>query len=174
MKRFILLLISIVTTGCCNYDHDYSFPAVFNRQLKHYAINDTIYFKSNLNDLDTISIAGFDSTVVCGSVFYPPQKEIGLMINDLPVGDGKEDYYKRRHALVILNKYNKNSYLYIRYRDFMEMLELEDLEGKGDVITIHTKKKQSLKPENIIEVQWSLSKGLLGYTKLNGETYKRQ
>jgi len=170
MKQIALLIIIIITG--CNTEYDYSFPEVLTRQIDHYAVNDTIYFKSNTNDLDTIAVTDRISEITRGTGFYPPQNDMGIMIHDLPLAKGEHNY-KRKHAFVFLKKYGDDSYLNIRYKGFLEMLKLKDLEGKGDIITIKTSKpQQQLTPETIIEVQWSLSRGLLGYTKLSGERYE--
>jgi len=173
MIRKTLILFSSLIFLSCNTNYDYSFPEVFTKQLHHYAVNDTIYFKSNRNDLDTIAITGRFSDISEGSALYPPQNDMALMINDLPLAEGKKNY-ERKHALVILKKYSRDSYLYIRYRNFMEMMKPEDIQGKDTIILKLTDPRKASKPEDIVEVRWALSQGLLGYTNLRGDRYAIQ
>ena len=89
MKRYLLILFTIVISGCCNYNKkDLEFN---NKELNHfsdYKIGDTIYFESNLNDLDTFMIAGFRTELNenCGGFIAPqPRNTKWVQIKYLPI-----------------------------------------------------------------------------------------
>lgn len=57
-----LVLLIFVISACCSIDkRDFEFNETELGHFSDYKDGDTIYFQSNLGDMDTITIAGFDS-----------------------------------------------------------------------------------------------------------------
>lgn len=88
MKRHIFIILTILISGCCSYDKkDLDFN---DKELAHftdYKIRDTIYFQSNLGDIDTITIVGFGTVrnQNCGGIARRPVNGKWVQIKHLPV-----------------------------------------------------------------------------------------
>ena len=76
MKTHInIIILAIFISSCCSYDNkDFDFNSEELNHFSHYKLNDTIYFKSNLGDWDTITVVGFGTEIKkeCGGVMSLP------------------------------------------------------------------------------------------------------
>lgn len=69
----ILIYLTVFLNSCCSYDDkDFDFKESELRHFSSYKIGDTIYFESDKNDVDTITITGFDteSNRACGAMSF--------------------------------------------------------------------------------------------------------
>lgn len=170
MKHIYILVLAVLFAGCCSYDYDYSFPNVYNRQLHFMERGDTLIFKSG-SDFDTIAWAGMDSTVVCGSVLNSPWKEVKLNVARLPILPRPKDL-KYRELCVIVGK-ESNTYCAIYFRDFHSDINDTISQSATLQLTLDNLSGFGLGADSVMEVGWSLTKGLMSYKLNDGRYYER-
>lgn len=185
MKSKLCCLIVLIIYGCVEFDGN--IPLKYRKQLNHYELNDTIYYRSNLDDLDTITIRSFDSISIRHGLNNLPFKKINLRIEYLPDNkwfEGivlseitkKYDSIKNQ-SFIWLEKEMSNSKtlieMGIEYRDFRGRLNFEKLESTG-IDTIKTQRgslRDTLTSDSVIEIYWSKDYGMVGYKKNDGQIY---
>ena len=183
-------------TGCVNCD--FSVPKAYRLFLHNYSVGDTIYFESNLGDIDTMLIVKYDTTEICGQGLMTfPKKHFHYEIKHLPINnwifgtgghqDGRTEVYYQE--LVSLGKSfdPKDSIVYsasVNYREFGGKLEnIDDLIIDSTFKDLGVKEywkieksnyhQQGVTPDSVIHrVYWSVKYGLTGYEYGNGEMYK--
>lgn len=185
-SRLFYLTILLMVYGCITFDGE--IPLEYRKQLNHYKLNDTIYYRSNLNDLDTITIRSFDSISIKQGPDNLPFKKINLRIEYLPKNkwfDGivlsritkKYDSIENQSFIWLEKEMRSKESLFkmgIEYRDFSGVLNFEELEKTG-IDTVKTARgslRDTLNLDSVIEVYWSKDKGMIGYKKKDGQVYK--
>ena len=186
MKSKLCCLIALqMVYGCIKFDGE--IPIKYRKQINHYRVNDTLYYKSNFNDLDTIIIKSLDSISIGQGPDNLPFKRINLRIEHLPNNrwfDGiilsnstkKYDSIKNQKFVGLYKEIMQNKSLLeigITFRDFSGSLNFEKLEKKG-IDTIKTMRgslNDTLIPDSVMEVYWSKEKGMIGYKKKDGQVY---
>lgn len=182
LKLSYLIVLQFTLFSCVKFDEE--IPIEYRNQLNHYSLNDTIYYKSNLKDLDTIIVNNIDSSEVkINSPSNIPNKSISINIKHLPLNNwsfGKvkqNDSIKNQSLITVFKEMNYNHndyYCNISYRDFSGLLNFKKLKEIG-IDTIKTERgflKDSLKLGSVIEVYWSIDSGMIGYKKNDGQIYK--
>lgn len=188
MKINILyyLIILLMVTSCVKYNGD--IPKEYKKLIGAYKLNDTFYFKSNLNDLDTIKVVKLDSLQMKNQgPSSLPHKQINLEILHLPFNkwnSGIDETNPNKiinECLVTIFKQQTNRHpedddfgIYINYRDFFGELDMEKLRfKKKDTIKADTTEylPKKLIEDTVIEIYWSLDKGMIGYKKKDGQVY---
>src|SRR5688572_2888681 len=92
MTQFLTSISLIfLLLGCCSYDNrSFDFTEEEFNHFSRYKIGDTIYFQSNLGDMDTITIVGFgvEKKDTCGFLMaIPAFNERWIKIKHLPRDD---------------------------------------------------------------------------------------
>jgi len=187
MKSILyLLIILLITFSCVKFDGE--IPINYRQQFNHYTLNDTIFFISDYNDLDTIVIKSMDSiSEIHNGITTLPYKKIVLRAEYLPKNkwfDGiilsektkKYDSIKNHSFIWLFKDIQSKKSLYeigISYRNFEGNIDLEKLESKGiDTIKNSSYLRDSLNLDFVIEVYWSKEKGMIGYKKKDGQVYE--
>lgn len=186
-SKLFFLITTLILFGCIEFDSE--IPLKYRRQIDHFKLNDTIYFGDNHNDIDTIVIAGIDSSEIeKNGPSNIPIKSISLNIKHLPLNNWNFGKVPKKNfkgydsivnqSLITINKeiYKNHDefYLMISYRDFYGSLNFEKLEITG-TDTLKTERgsfRDTLNSDSVIEVYWSNEKGMIGYKKNNGQIFK--
>jgi hypothetical protein len=180
MKKWILIFFSALLISACN-KYNLDIESSHRKLLNLYSINDTIYFKNQLGELDTIKIIGIDSIETkrhyLGTV--PPMKSINLRIQHLPINNWKEnsitglrnDEIKNQSLITISKVYIQESefetHAKVRFRDFKGYLNFDKI-----IDTINSEYTEFKPTEDKVEIlYWSNDKGIIGYKKRNGLEY---
>lgn len=201
MKRYLLILCTIVISGCCNYNKkDLEFN---NKELSHfsdYKIGDTIYFESNLNDLDTFMIEGFRTELNenCGGFMAPePGSSKWVQIKHLPVDrwfgasqdmttGGKIDTVYQELFWISKNPIEKQVNYSISFKDFYsnfdtiigefhsDTIHLGDLKISNYYVVKHSYPERITEPKNIETIYWTDKLGLTAYRTKDGETWSKK
>jgi hypothetical protein len=205
IKYFLYLTILFLITDCkCGFSHSgFKFSKLQKSLTINYKLSDTIYFKNQVNDFDTIYISEIDSMDRYGAILGFPRKNISVNIKHLPQNiwtdgvelsqDGKKKILDQ--TLIAIEKsdlQNPNDiYIGISYRDFQgEFTDTNNIiqnklfsyagvdnywEIKTDSIRYEQiKNKKQKKSSLITKIIWTDKFGLTGYYKENGEFYKIQ
>jgi hypothetical protein len=196
MKYTLCIALILTLSGCT--ECDFSIPKNYKSFLFKYNVGDTIFFESNLGDLDTIVVVNYDTMEICGQGFMAgPRKHYKYEIHHLPknkwIGGTEHIRGKKmtllNQDLVILEKsFDPNDpnefFTYVNYREFGgELFDINqtitDLTFKDIGVSEYWKIKKSNNynqkeiPDSIIHyVFWSVKYGLTGYEYGNGEMYK--
>jgi len=185
MKRHILIISTIFISGCCFYDLD--------KELAHfsdYKIGDTIYFQSNLGDIDTISILDFgtERNEICGGFGR-------IVIKHLPVDtwtstsqdfttDGKIDTVYQ--LLFSFSNYPTDKYYVINFKDFnsnidsvigefhADTIKLNDMNISNYYSVKHGYPERITEPKNVATIYWTDKFGLTAYKTKDGETWTKK
>jgi len=202
MKRQITIaILTFLISSCCYYDkNDFDFNSDELRHFSNYKIGDTIYFQSNLGDMDTITVVDFktEQNKNYGGFMAPkPSNGEWVQIKHLPIDnwhgtsqdmtkDGKIEIVYQ--ALFWLSKYpaDKKTEYSITFKDFYsssysnigefhkDTLLLNDLKINNYYIVQHNYPERIKESENIETVYWTDQYGLTGYKNKNGETWTRK
>jgi hypothetical protein len=197
MMKYILFLLVVLTFTRCK-ECDFSIPNIYGTFLHKYNVGDTIYFESNLGNIDTMLIAKYDTLEECGQGFMTgPRKHLIYEIKHLPQNSwtrGRE--YHQNGSMTILNQdlvvveksfdpYDSIGFFtYINYREFGgEIFDINQLETDSLFLNIGVAKYWKVMKSNynhqndltdsiIHNVYWSAKFGLTGYEYGNGEMFK--
>jgi hypothetical protein len=191
MKINILYYLIVVfsVTSCVKFKGD--IPNDYRELLGAYKTDDTIYFKSNLKDYDTIRISSIDSFSVEQGPDNFPFKQINIRTEYLPKNkwnfgielrksNNKYDSIVNDKFIELTkeqanNRQNGIKYeVYARYRDFSGELQGRKLKT-NKIDTIVTERETGLdilEKYPVTEIYWSLDKGMIGYKKKDGQVYK--
>ena len=183
------LAITFMFVSCVKFNDD--IPKDYKKLLTTYKINDTIYFKSNLSDYDTIRISSIDSFSVEQGPDNFPFKQINVRTEYLPKNKwnfGLElrkssnkydsivnDNFIELTKAQVSNSQNGIAYeVYIKYRDFCGILQGGNLKiSKIDTIVAESNAGLDLLEKYpISQIYWTLEKGMVGYKKKDGQVYK--
>jgi len=201
MKNLIIIILTLIITGCCSIDpKDIEFN---NSELAHfseYQKEDTIYFKSNLGNIDTITIVGYESEKYdqCGGFMARlPQNTKWIKIKHLPIdkwhgttqdmtngGEIEIDY----QGLLWITKYpiSKTTEYSINFKDFhssqneqigafyTDTLTLNNIILTNYYIVKHGYPERVTEPENVETVYWTNANGLTAYKNKNGELWTKE
>ena len=201
MKQHILIILTIFVSGCCSYDkQDLEFN---DKELAHftdYKIGDTIYFQSNLGDLDTITIVGFgtERNENCGGFMAPrPVNGKWVQIKHLPVDrwfgtsqdmttGGKIDTVYQELFWISKHPTEKEVDYAISFKDFdsnfatiigefhSDTIKLNDLNVSNYYIVKHGYPERITEPKNIETIYWTDEFGLTAYRTKDGETWTKK
>lgn len=157
--------------------------------INTYKVSDTLYFISNLNDVDTIRITSIDTLDMARSESIssmPHIREIALKIDYLPIKKSYDGYITNRKGeydsigpqpfIHVEGQFPGAKYLTttISLKDFES--EITFIPNKNYYILKNQsplKQKQN-KPKDLKEVYWSICNGLEGYKTNDGEKFKRR
>ncbi|MEZ4802802.1 MAG: hypothetical protein R2797_08505 [Gelidibacter sp.] len=194
MKNSLVLLLCFTTLSCIKYDG--KIPNEYRKPFSHYKTNQIIYFRSNLNDYDTLKIEKIDSFISkSNGLYHLPSKKIFLSVSYCLKNYNKENIflYKRLQSkttrkfdsianleFITLNKEQSseedNYSVHIRYRNFSGYLNIEKttdtinnvLSGK----TYSGENVATFKSDWVTRIYWSQNKGMIGYEKEDGQIYQ--
>jgi hypothetical protein len=192
-KFFIPLFIS----SCCMINSsEFEFSKEHLSLIENLTLGDTVFFRNEYNDYDTIKISNIDIRQECGGIMGYPHKTYICNIKHLPKNiyydgtvrqpDGTERILDQN--LITISKFpshmpDKQYSVIINFRDF-----------SGEIISIDKIKTDSLfhdfgvqkyweitsvgdtiisDSSRISKVYWSQKFGLTGYHLYNGAFYKR-
>jgi hypothetical protein len=175
--------------SCVKFDSDISKD--YRNLLGAYKIDDTIYFKSNLKDYDTIRISSIDSFSTGQGPDNFPFKQINIRTEYLPKNKWNfgielrkstnkydsivNDKFIELTKVQVNNSQNGMEYeVYAKYRDFSGKLQGEKLKI-NKIYTIITEGETGLdilEKYPVTEIYWSIDKGMVGYKKKDGQVYK--
>ena len=196
MKQY--LFIMLIISGCCSYDkNDFEFTNAEVKHVSSYKIGDTIYFQSNLNDTDTITIIDLktERNENCGRIMAPkPINGKWLQIKHLPIdkwhgtaqtGDKIETVYQELFWITKSPTDKKTEY-FITYKDFYSRpdtvigvyhsgtITLNDLKVSNYYIVEHGWPERAVESKSIRIVYWTDQYGLTAYKSKDGEIWTRK
>jgi hypothetical protein len=176
-------------TKCVKFNSD--IPKDHRKLLEIYKIDDTIYFKSNRNDYDTIRISSIDSFSTGQGPDNFPFKQINIRTEYLPKNkwnfgielrksNNKYDSIVNDKFIELTKTQINNSKsgikyeVYTKYRDFSGKLQVRSLKiNKIDTIVAERETGLDiLEKYPVTKIYWSIDKGIIGYTKKDGQVYK--
>ncbi len=184
----------LTLAGCT--ECDFSIPNTYRTFIQNYNVGDTIYFESNLGDIDTMLIVKYDTMEVCGQGFMSgPRKHLIYEIKHLPKnnwtgGTEHSNNYQRvlNQRLVVVEKTfdpkdTTGYFTYIQYREFGgEVFDINYMINDKTFDDLGISKYWKVKKSNYYEqeelpdsvihnIYWSTKYGLTGYDYGNGEMY---
>ena len=178
MKELLIILLISICYSCKEYDRE--IDEKFRKHIDMYSPGDTLYYESNLKDLDTFKIEKIDSTFMDGSILYPSSKTVEVEIKHLPnnkwitgqsVGENGEPLVYNELLFHVRKDLNSNKYQCgIWYRDLYSAI---DVNKKIDTLIRRTNNK-FLDNESVVEIYWSRDNGMIGYRKKDGQVYHRK
>jgi hypothetical protein len=194
---FFLAIITLMTDCKCGLNRSgFKFSKLQESFVNSYRLNDTVYFKNQSNDFDTILISKIDSIDRYGAILGFPRKSISINIKHLPKNswtDGIElsqdgDKKILSQTLITIEKTDiknpNNIYIGISYRDFFGILTdtnqiftnqiSSDLSVANHWEIDSWNKDKKHETPLITKVIWTKKFGLTGYYKGNGDFYKIQ
>jgi len=202
-KFYLLLVITTVTvSSCCTLDYDKEDFEFSKKELKflgNYQIGDTIYFESNLSDVDTITVVGFSEERYEGSKCFISRAPLNYMsiniihlplrINKFPSTKWTIDENGNDITSQILISISKSplhsidgiaSYV-ISYKGFTTLVNALGEFQKECIINdktlsdcykiTHGYPERIVNPNDIEIVYWTAKYGLTAYTSKSGETW---
>jgi hypothetical protein len=198
-RTFLLFPILIVLfSSCCSYDQkDFDFTSEELAVASSLHLGDTIYYESNLHNIDTILIIDTLSEQIkgCGMFIQPrPTNNLSFLIKHLPVdnwygtsttnSETKIDY----QSLLTITKSPKPKQIEFSFsfKGFYSSLDSIIGELQTDTVEFNNRKfwdyyliKHSY-PERIknasdvTEIYWTKKEGLVAYRNKGGEVWARK
>jgi|SRR5690554_4272742 len=202
MKRLCVCLIGLLViigfiSGCCSWNYskeDFEFTQKELALFGAYNIGDTIYFESNLGDIDTITVVEISEEKYEGNSCFistPPYHNIGITIKHLPndrwagtsqsEGEEKKITYQSlisisKHPLAMRTDYS------IHFKGFYTMGDStlgsfqKECIVNGKIISdcykvTHGYPERVTNPDDIEIVYCTAKYGLTAYTNKAGETW---
>ncbi len=188
MKKFIPLILSCITLGCC-YNIKYQLNPRDLQWLAPYNVGDTIVFRS-----DNLDKSYFDTLLVTKVIFYNPQdenlfhlehsiwSEAGNTIKGYGITNFEiiHDARKYQHNSWRIDKLSRETTSYEIYLGNCQMeANLNTLQNKKDYLNDKTLSIVMVKdPEaqstdmNLATVQWNCDSGLIAYHLRDGRIFK--
>lgn len=192
-----LLVIFGLFSGCCswNYDKaDFEFTQKELHLLGVYNANDTIYFQSNLGDIDTITVLNISEEKEKGNKCFiskPPFHGRHIKIKHLPydrwTGTSQVESGERKttyQVLISISKFplQKRTYYSIAFKGFVASGQSVFGEFKKECIiggktlsncykVTNSYPERIDKADDIEIVYWTSKNGLIAYTSKSGETW---
>lgn len=185
---FLMSLLVTVCHSCIKYDDE--IDERYRKQINHYKKGELLVYANNLKEYDSIKIVNLDSSSTSQGPSNLPFKSIYLEIEHIPnnywnngivlrKSTKKYDSVANQRFFSIIKRQNSNNkidddYSFpVEYRDFLGSLNMQTLNDKK-IDTIHSilSENKKLNDSSVIEVYWQIDKGMIGYKKNNGSTYK--
>lgn len=198
---YSIFILAMMDCRCGFHRSGFQFSKLQQSLVSSYKLNDTIYFRNQYDDYDTMCISSIDSIDRYGAILGFSRKNIAVDIKHLPQNiwtdgvelskDGKRKVLDQ--TLIVIEKSNiKDSndiYIGVHYRDFYGDFRdtnkiiinqlLSDL-GITNYWEIRTdssryswiKKHEKEKSALITKIIWTEKFGLTAYYKENGDFYK--
>lgn len=196
---FSIIAFTALVTGCCSWNYNKKDLEFTQKELNHlgpYKIGDTIYFESNLGDIDTITVLGISEEREEGSrcfISKPPYHNKGITIKHLPVdkwagtnqvkGGERQITYQ---SLISISKSpidsaRKTASYSINFKNFSTLENA--LSNPSKKITINGKTiadcykitdgypERVNQPNDVELIYWTDKYGLTAYTSKSGETW---
>ncbi|MES2654440.1 MAG: hypothetical protein V4620_02570 [Bacteroidota bacterium] len=198
MKQYLFIILIVLISGCCSYDQkDFDFSKEELNHFSVYNIGDTIYFESNLGDMDTITIVDFktEKHENCGGFIAPkPVNGKWISIKHLPVDQwhgtsqdmAKNGKIETDYATLFwISKFptDTETTYNIEFKDFYTAPDTTIGEFHADTITLNDLKisqyylvkhgypERITEPQNIATVYWTDQYGLMAYKSKAGEIW---
>jgi len=194
----VFTLLTVLFSACCSYEQkDFDFTSEELAISSSLHVGDTIYYESNLHDMDTILIIDTLSEQVngCGMFIQPrPTNNLSILIKHLPIDNWhgtsttnsktKIDYQR----LFTITKSPKPKQLeysfcfkgfYSSHESIIGELHTDTIEFNNRKIWNYYLIKHSY-PERIkietdvSEIYWSKKEGLIAYKNKGGEVWIRK
>lgn len=197
----IIIFTTFLISGCCSFDEkDIEFNDKELRHFSDYKIGDSIYFRSNLGDTDTIIIVAFEIEKYdqCGGIMQrKPQNSRWIRVKHLPIdkwhwtssdmatgGETKIMYQE----LFWITKYptDKTTDYNISFKDFSSRQDTTIGEYFADTLMLNALKftdyykvqhgypERATGSKNIKTVYWTDKLGLTAYESKDGEVWTRE
>jgi hypothetical protein len=202
MKRILNILITVsLLTSCCSIDKtDIEFNDHELKHFSYYKPGDTVFFESNLGDIDTIEIIGFKNEKYdkCGGIMQRrPSNTRWLTIKHLPFDkwhgtsqdmskDGNIEIDYQGLLWITKDPINKTTEYNIDFKDFHSTTDTiigefhsDTLKLNNIILTNFYKIKHGY-PERVIDLNdievlyWSDNDGLLAYKDKGGQTWTKK
>ena len=194
-----LLVITVISSGCCswNYDkEDFEFTREELNLMGAYQLGDTIYFESNLGNVDTITVVEISEERHEGSKCFittEPQHFKDIKIKHLPndkwagtsQSEGEEKKITYQSLISItkspLDSIEKIANYGISYKRFTTLGNALDVSPKEVIINNkvisdcykveHGYPERVINPDDIETVYWTAKYGLTAYINKAGEIW---
>lgn len=194
----VLTLLTVLFSSCCSYDQkDFNFTSEELAFASSLYVGDTIYYESNLHDIDTILIIDTLSEQVegCGMFIQPrPSNNLSFLIKHLPVdnwygtsttnSETKIDY----QSLLTITKSPKPKQIEFSFsfKGFYSSLDSIIGELQTDTVEFNNRKfwdyylikhsyPERIKNANdVTEIYWTKKEGLVAYRNKGGEVWARK
>ena len=201
MRLQIFIIMTVFISGCCSYDKkDFDFNDEELRHFSNYKVGDTIYFQSNLGDMDTMTIVGFgtERNENCGGFMArPPVNGRWVQIKHLPIDrwfgtsqdmttGGKIDTVYQELFWISKHPTEKEVDFSISFKDFhsnfdtiigafhMDTIKLNDLKVSNYYIVKPGYPERITEPKNIETIYWTDKFGLTAYKSKDGEIWTKR
>ncbi|MCV9385363.1 hypothetical protein [Reichenbachiella ulvae] len=194
MTRLILIFFALLILYGCSGNCDFTISKAYREFLFEYHKGDTIFFRSNTGDLDTLLISSYDTTEHCGSgIMAYRRKDFRTGIQHLPSNNwigGREGNNELNQDLFVLEKSFRSNpdsgcFIYVSYRDFEGELEnISSIKHNDSLSHLGVSEYWQIKKSNydsrngapipddkIHSVIWTKEFGLTRYEYGNGEVY---
>lgn len=193
---FLIVLTSFILTSCCNWKYnknDFEFSKTELSYLDMYEQHDTIYFKSNLGDIDTIKIIEIINEKFEGSkcaISAEPYNIKMIKIKNLDIDKwlGSSQIENRNRtieyqSLITIGKspLEKTLGYSVTFRNFTSgrdpiFTEIKDYKISNKAISNcykieHGYPERVINPSDIEFLYWTKKYGLTAYSNKNGEVW---
>lgn len=188
-------------SSCCEWKYpkeDFEFTENELKLLGPYKVNDTIYFESNLGDIDTITILHFEEVrhEKGGSCIFPtagPYHYIQIFVKHLPIdnytgttqNEGEEMKVTYQMFVSIgkapFDSINKNAGYHISFKNFISDENVFKSHPQNFTLNkksildcynvFHGYPERVINPNDIEIVYWTAKYGLTAYSSKSGETW---
>ena len=193
-------ILILIISGCCdrNYnENDFEFKTEELKHFSNYKIGDTLFFKSNLGDIDTITIVSYEKEIhqECGMIAPRPVNSKWVEIKHLPIdrwhGTSQEapDWKTQvvYQGLFWISKYPREKE--IEYTlDFKDFFHNDSIIGEFQTDTVsinnfmfsdyyivrHSYPDRVTEAKNIEILYWTDKYGLTAYKSKNGEIWSKK
>ena len=192
-----MLGIILLFSSCCSWDYDnkdFEFSDKELNLLRVYKINDTIYFQSNLGNIDTITVLKISEKKRNGSrcfISLPPSHDFDIVIMHLPFDrwtginqdEGGEKEITYQYLISVSKKpLDKETYYLIEFKDFFALGQSIFSEFKKECIVggktlydcykiKHSYPERIENQDDIEFLYWTTKYGLTAYSSKSGETW---
>ena len=201
MRRYMFIILAIFISGCCSYDKkDFEFNDEELRHFNNYLVGDTIYFQSNLGDIDTITIVGFgtERNENCGGFMAPrPVNGKWVQVKHLPIDKwfgtsqdmttgGKMDTVYQELFWISKHPTEKAVNFAVGFKNFqsnfdtiigefhINTIKLNDLQVSDYYVVKHGYPERITEPKNIETIYWTDKFGLTAYRSKDGEIWTKK
>jgi hypothetical protein len=203
IQKLTIFILVIIISGCCSYDKkDFDFNSTDLLPISSFKQGDTIYYESNLGDLDTILIYKIDSIQDrnCGGLMAKPAENyLFITIKHLPndklwtgtttYGNTSKIRIDYQNIITIDKRPQLKEIDYsIDFKDFYTSAGGNNSIGKlrTDTININGQKvtnfyeiehgypERITDPLNIETVYWTNEDGLLAYKNKKGDYWVKK
>ena len=192
MKKIFFVrtaILTLIISSCCYHEYDENDFSFNTKELNHfsdYKIGDTLFFKSNLGDIDTIAIISYEKEMhkECGFMAPRPVNSKWIEIKHLPIdkwhGTNRQE---PDHKIEIVNqglfwitKYPKEKEIEysLNFKNFThndsiigeflnDTLSLNDLIFSNYYLVRHSYPQRVTQAKDIEIIYWTDKYGLTAY-----------